>query len=327
MVRKYFNGVDLAAFWDDCDYAIKVYVDAPLDDEIIASVEKELGYKLPASYIELMRRHNGGIAVNTCFPTQEPTSWAEDHIAISGIMGIGREKDYSLCGKLGSAFMIEEWGYPDFGVVICTCPSAGHDVVMLDYRKCGKNGEPEVVHVDQEWDYQVTFLAKNFEMFICGLMSEDVYDTSEADKQADLEKVMYGAFSPLLSKFCSHVMEVENMEERIRVIGQRIVETKGYFALHADALSILMYDLQFWLYTKSQPCTSREGYLRDYENIMVFSGEFSTGGYAREFVTDWLQDRIEKGMIVEANGNISLTTAATAELLSHLEVIRCDWMR
>ena len=38
------------------------------------------------------------IPVNTCFPTDVPTSWAKDHVAITGIFGIGRKKSYSLCG-------------------------------------------------------------------------------------------------------------------------------------------------------------------------------------------------------------------------------------
>ncbi|WP_228384373.1 SMI1/KNR4 family protein [Chryseobacterium soli] len=123
-----------------------------------------------------MRYQNGGLVNKSCFPTAESTSWADDHIAITGIMGIGREKTYSLCGELGSRFMMDEWGYPDTGVYIADCPSAGHDMVMLDYSKCGKEGEPEVVHVDQEDDYKKTFLAKNFETFIKGLKDEDEFD-------------------------------------------------------------------------------------------------------------------------------------------------------
>ncbi len=167
--RKYFSTLDLSQFWDDREYALKEYVMETPSDVLIDSIEKELGYMLPASYIALMKLHNGGIPFNTCHTTPEPTSWAEDHIEITGIFGIGREKSYSLCGDMGSQFMIDEWGYPRIGVCICDCPSAGHDMVMLDYRKCGKQGEPAVVHVDQEFDYKVTFLAIDFETFIKGL--------------------------------------------------------------------------------------------------------------------------------------------------------------
>lgn len=54
-----FEGMDFSEFWDDSDYAIREYVSDPPTDELIASVEEELGYKLPASYIRLMKQHNG----------------------------------------------------------------------------------------------------------------------------------------------------------------------------------------------------------------------------------------------------------------------------
>ena len=53
-------------------------------------------------------------------------------MAITGIFGIGREKSCSLCGELGSQFMIDEWEYPAIGVAICDCPSAGHDMIFLE---------------------------------------------------------------------------------------------------------------------------------------------------------------------------------------------------
>jgi len=168
-----FEGFDFTNFWEDNEYALKEYVSEAPSDELIASIEQELGYKLPASYIWLMKQHNGGIPVNTCFPTQEPTSWASDHVAITGIFGIGRKKDYSLCGMLGSRFMIEEWEYPAIGVAFGDCPSGGHDMIFFDYRECGPQGEPKVVHVDQEMDYKITFLADNFEEFIRGLVPGD----------------------------------------------------------------------------------------------------------------------------------------------------------
>ena len=174
-----FEGFELTNFWEDSEYALKDYVSELPSDELIASVEQELGYKLPVSYIWLMKQHNGGIPVNTCFPTDEPTSWADDHVAITGIFGIGREKTYSLCGEFGSQFMIEEWEYPAIGVAICDCPSAGHDMIFLDYRECGPDGEPKVVHVDQEWDYKITPLADSFEKFILGLVNEEDFELED----------------------------------------------------------------------------------------------------------------------------------------------------
>ncbi|MDG0791850.1 Imm51 family immunity protein [Cohnella ginsengisoli] len=214
MPTRVFSGVpfeplDFSCFWEDSDYAREAFVSDPPTDELIAEVEEELGYKLPASYIHLMKLQNGGIPRNTCFPTKEATSWADDHIAITGIMGIGKDKDYSLCGAFGSPFMIEEWGYPDIGVVFCDCPSAGHDVVMLDYRGCGPQGEPQVVHVDQERDYRITFLASNFEDFIRGLVNEDTYDTSEADTEQDLLRVPAGQFTTSLAELGGHETEIE----------------------------------------------------------------------------------------------------------------------
>ena len=177
-----FEGFDFTNFWDDDEYALKEYVSDPPSDELIASVEAELGYKLPASYIWLMKQHNGGMPVNTCCPTYEPTSWASDHVAITGIFGIGREKTYSLCGELGSQFMIDEWEYPPIGVAICDCPSAGHDMIFLDYRACGPQGEPAVVHVDQENDYKITHLADSFEEFIRSLEHESAFDLDGDDE-------------------------------------------------------------------------------------------------------------------------------------------------
>ena len=92
------------------------------------------------------------------------------------LAAIGRTADFSLCGAAGSAFWTAEWGYPDIGVYLADCPSAGHDMIALDYRA---PGEPPVVHVDQEWDYRITTLAPNFETFVAGLAS------TAGDDQAD----------------------------------------------------------------------------------------------------------------------------------------------
>ena len=169
---KVFTDFEIEDFWESSDYSLQQYVSDPPTDEVVALVERELGYKLPESYIELMRLQNGGIPRLTNHRTKEPTSWSHDHIANHGIHGIGRDRRYSLCGEAGSQFWVETWEYPPIGVYFADCPSAGHDMVCLDYRACGPTGEPTVVHVDQEGDYKIVHVAETFESFIRGL--EDV---------------------------------------------------------------------------------------------------------------------------------------------------------
>jgi hypothetical protein len=170
-----FSDFDISDFWEVSEYATDAYVDSPLTDEMVREIEAKLGYRLPQAYIELSRHQNGGIPKNVFHRTTSRTSWAEDHIAITGIYAIGTEKRSSLGGEAGSQFMIEEWGYPPIGIYFADCPSGGHDMICLDYRECGTAGEPQVVHVDQEFDYKITFVAPNFESFIRGLEPEEAF--------------------------------------------------------------------------------------------------------------------------------------------------------
>ncbi|WP_232664649.1 SMI1/KNR4 family protein [Pseudonocardia sp. TRM90224] len=148
----------------------------PPDDALVRSIEAELGRALPAAYVELARQHNGGEFARTAHPAPSRTSWSGNHVGVSALAAIGRTASFSLCGEVGSAFWPFEWGYPDIGVYFVDCPSAGHDMIALDYRD---GGEPCVVHVDQEWDYQITVLAPDFATFIGGLVDESEFDDSD----------------------------------------------------------------------------------------------------------------------------------------------------
>lgn len=143
--------------------------EAPLTDELLRTVEAEVGRRLPAAYVALARAHNGGHFARGAHAAPRRTTWAEDHVGVVSLAAVGRTARFSLCGELGSAFWVAEWGYPDVGIYIADCPSAGHDMIALDYRS---PGEPAVVHVDQEWDYQITVLAPDFETFVAGLTDQ-----------------------------------------------------------------------------------------------------------------------------------------------------------
>ena len=174
-MSEIFADFDFSKFWNESEYYDREYTDNPLTQDKIDLVEKQLGYKLPAAYIEFMSHRNGGAPIKFCHRTSTSTSWASDHVAMTGFLSIGSRKNYSLCGDTGSEFMIDEWGYPPIGIYFADCPSAGHDMLCLDYSACGPKGEPRVVHVDQERDYAVTHVANSFESFIRGLEAEDSF--------------------------------------------------------------------------------------------------------------------------------------------------------
>jgi hypothetical protein len=143
------------------------YTGPPLTDALIALAESLLGVRLPSSYLGVLRTRNGGVPTARCFRTSFPTSWADDHVELSGIRGLGGTWGIESEGGLGSRALIREWGYPAIGVVLCDMPSAGHDVIMLDYLNCGSAGEPAVAYVDE--DRVPRELAPTFAAFAHGL--------------------------------------------------------------------------------------------------------------------------------------------------------------
>lgn len=69
MNKTPFKDFDFSSFWDNNEYAQKYYIGTTPTDEQVKDIENELGYKLPQSYIALIKQCNGGEPVNTCFPT------------------------------------------------------------------------------------------------------------------------------------------------------------------------------------------------------------------------------------------------------------------
>lgn len=77
-----FGDFDLTKLFDhDSEYG-KSYVFGELTDEMIARAEQTLGYKMPASYIELLKVQNGGMISD-----EFDESW------LSTIYGIGPTAD------------------------------------------------------------------------------------------------------------------------------------------------------------------------------------------------------------------------------------------
>ena len=174
-------------FWNDVDYAFESYIGKPVTDDDIKDAESELGYTLPVAYIELLKKHNGGVVKKNCFINDD-----DDCVYVTGIYGIDSGKKYSLLGEMGNEFWISKCKYPPIGVVVADTISGGHDMIFLDYRECGPTGEPKVVRVDQEGDYSITLLADNFGDFIKNLyISIEEITDEEFQSLSDAEKVKF----------------------------------------------------------------------------------------------------------------------------------------
>lgn len=164
------NKPSITTLFDESDW----FTGPPLHRKLLDKAEARLGYKFPEKYVELLYQKNGGCTINDCFPVKQKTSWASDHISISGIRGIGGQ--YGIDPEKEEA-RNKEWGYPNVGLVFAETPTAGHTVVMFDYSVCGPLGEPRIIWVDVYGkDLEVIVLADNFSSFISGLVSASAYN-------------------------------------------------------------------------------------------------------------------------------------------------------
>lgn len=131
-----------------------------LTDEMVKKAEELLDIKLPISYINILKQQNGGYIKFNAYPTKIPNSWAEDHVNVDHILGIGWGMDK---GILESEYLIQEWELPNNVVLIS---GDGHSWIALDYRI--KMPEPPVIFIDTE-EEMIIELAPNFEAFLNGL--------------------------------------------------------------------------------------------------------------------------------------------------------------
>ena len=174
-MNRVFRDFDLSAVWQPKGYADKDYKEAPFTPEILAKVEAELGYTLPPSFTALMTVQNGGTFRNICFPTAQPNSWSETMLPLKKCRASALPKQAACAAAWGKNCGWKSGGYPPIGVYFANDPTAGHAMFALDYRQCGRNGEPKVVLVMQERNYEIIELAPDFETFIRNLRHENEF--------------------------------------------------------------------------------------------------------------------------------------------------------
>ncbi len=160
--------MDFSDFWHDIKESERRYESTRPDMRLIRSVEEALGFKLPHSYVELMKMHNGGMLNRCWYPIRFPAETYADYIQITHFLGIGRDAPYSLCGRFGSEFLLEgRDALKGAGVAFANCISPSRGLILLDYRNAG-DGEPCVTFVNSQTGEE-SVVAANFELFIRSL--------------------------------------------------------------------------------------------------------------------------------------------------------------
>ena len=145
------------------------YNHPPLTDEMVAVAEQQLGIKLPAEYIGLLRIQNGGYTRGFGYPMTCRTTWAEDHVPVHELFGIVIDADHRTAQNiLDTAYMTQEWGLPPRQALLS---GDGHWWITLDYR----NGDiPSVawLAVDNGEDFQI---APSFAAFLIGFLPDSAF--------------------------------------------------------------------------------------------------------------------------------------------------------
>jgi len=139
---------------------------ADLTDEMVAEAERVLGLKLPASYLAILRMQNGGTPYRDEYAPDsmglpELCGIAPGHASQLPIQELPRYIWEAFEGYVSDEEYQKWWAtldcvHPDWGerpripeAVLLVAPEV-HWGIGLNYIRCGRQGEPSVVHVEME---------------------------------------------------------------------------------------------------------------------------------------------------------------------------------
>ena len=159
------------------------YDHPPLTDEMVAAAERELGVRLPAEYLTLLRVQNGGQTRGFIYPTPRSAAGAEGPVVLEHLNGIVLDPDHQTAQNILNPACLppvaplfpQRLGFmrdpasPLYRQVLLSSAD-GHCWVTLDYR----GGEaPTVAYIDVEYGWEAQ-LAPSFAAFLDGLAPDPV---------------------------------------------------------------------------------------------------------------------------------------------------------
>lgn len=174
-----FDGIELESLFDNDSEYNKEFRFGEISDELIQRAEETIGWKLPASYRELLQFQNGGLIDDSL-----NESW------LSAIYGIS--PDPEKWNGLEAMFdnWKNEWEYPDIGIPFGETQSAGHDMYYMDFRVTDENGEPRIVRIDNESENEIHYVADNLVDFIRLILKNEEIEEKPLNENGSATKTL-----------------------------------------------------------------------------------------------------------------------------------------
>ncbi len=168
------KAINLNEIWEDNIDRL----DEAVTDEMIKKLEDKYNLKLPKSYINLMKEHNGGRIKKYCYDSNNLPSYSNpkyEFYEIDNIFGISQEQkdigiveyetdvliDFFKVNEIETDMDLEK-------IIVFGKNDSGHEYYIFDYRQLNENEEPKIAFCDDE-DGKMIILSETFEDFITKL--------------------------------------------------------------------------------------------------------------------------------------------------------------
>lgn len=156
-------------WWQDEKIVNNEKLDNIITPELIEAVQKELGHKLPNSYLELLKDQNGGRLIKRHYYL--PKYHNSMVFEIDSILGIGTDSKKGI--------VVENYYNLNYinkqNVVIFGRGVHGHTYYLFDYNDLSADNEPKIIYYDEEKEQEIN-LASNFKEFIDNLKIHEEVD-------------------------------------------------------------------------------------------------------------------------------------------------------
>ncbi len=114
----------------------------PATEAALRGFERRTGLVLPPALCAALQVSNGGRLRRSHLAGVQPTARWKRGLNLHNLGGVGYEE-----GLDWSPTLVEEWGFPAPSLVLC---HGGPWAMLLDYRRCGPEGDPPVVFCDTD---------------------------------------------------------------------------------------------------------------------------------------------------------------------------------